>query len=59
MLVVLEGRDRYVLRGATRAEIGDGNYEGGDFVADEAMRQSPFFAHAKEVWAKVRDQKPW
>jgi hypothetical protein len=52
-LLVLEGPDKYILRGRTRVDVGGGETVGGDAEPDEAMRKSPFRAHAEKVWAKL------
>lgn len=51
-LVMLEGRDKHILRGQTRVNTG-AEKVGGDFVPDFSKKAPPsFFEHAAKVWAK-------
>jgi hypothetical protein len=58
-VVMLEGRDRYVLTGTTHIDYGGGEVEGGGFEPDAAMKKSPFLPHAESLWAKIVEQKNW
>lgn len=54
-LLVLENGRKYILRGETTVDPGDG-VMGGTFTADPAEAKWPaaFLTHAKQVWAKTK-----
>ena len=49
-LLVLEGKDKYILRGTTKVDIGGGQIEGGSYKADFGKAPPVFLEHAKRVW---------
>lgn len=53
-LLVLEQREKYILRGTTRVDGGDGVPLGGAMRPDPALaHHARFLAHARAVWARV------
>ena len=58
-VVMLEGRERYVLTGTTHIDYGGGEVEGGSATPDAALAKSVFLPHARVVWAKVVEQTNW
>jgi hypothetical protein len=53
-LLVLEGNDKYALRGSTRVDVGGGEQVGGEHEADAALKKNPvLLAHAESVWKRV------
>lgn len=57
-LLMLERRDKYVVRGDTRIDAGDGPV-GGEHKADPELNGVPkFLHHAEQVWAAIMDQPP-
>ena len=57
-LLVLEGTDKYILRGSSFIDFGDGGAVGGDFKPDPEKAKWPagFDAHAEKTWAAVRKE---
>lgn len=59
-VVMLEGVDKYVLRGNTRVDVGDDHWVGGDtHPGAEFDREPAFLKHAQRVWKRVVDLPPW
>lgn len=57
-LLVLEGGDKYILRGNTRTF--DGQEEiGGDYKVDPSFEKGPpeFLAHAKKIWPELSNRR--
>lgn len=53
-LLMLERRDRYILRGTTLVDVGNGEKVGGDKQVEAAWKSAPqFLAHAEKLWARV------
>jgi hypothetical protein len=56
-LLVLEQRDKYILRGTTIVDAGDGERLGGVVRPDAALAKNPrFLAHARAVWERVVEE---
>jgi hypothetical protein len=53
-LLVLEQRDKFIVRGSTRVDVGGGQLVGGEKKADPALKRQPkVLAHANAVWAEI------
>jgi hypothetical protein len=52
-VLMLEGKDKFALRGTQAIDAGAG-LEGGDFRPDFKKAPPAFLAHAKQVWAKAQ-----
>jgi len=53
-VVMLEQRDKYIIRGSDLVDVGEGAPVGGERQLDVALEESPRFrAHAEAVWAKI------
>lgn len=53
-LLMLEGGDKYALRGSSRVDVGGGEQVGGEHEADAAFKKNELFLeHAESVWKKV------
>lgn len=53
-VVMLEQRDKYIIRGSDMVDVGYGEQVGGERQLDEALERSPRFRqHAESVWAKI------
>ena len=53
-LLVLEDGEKYIIRGQTRVDLGDGS-QGGEYKVDPSFDKAPagFVDHAKKVWDGV------
>lgn len=53
-LLLLEGKQKYIVRGSTRVDVGPGERVGGDKKIDPALaRVPPFREHALRVWSTI------
>jgi len=53
-VLMLERRDKYIMRGTTVVDVGNGEKLGGDKQPEAAFKSvPPFLAHAEAVWASV------
>lgn len=54
-LLVLEGGDKYILRGENRVQVGEKEFAGGKYKPDPVANKWPAGAleHAKKLWAKT------
>lgn len=57
-VLMLEGKDKYALRGETRIDFGNGEVIGGDFRPDFKKAPPALLEHAKTIWARHVDTKP-
>ncbi|TNF38265.1 MAG: hypothetical protein EP329_00970 [Deltaproteobacteria bacterium] len=55
-LLMLEGDDKYALRGVTEVDPGTGTYEGGIYKPDFKKAPKAFLAYAKKVWDEIKRQ---
>lgn len=55
---ILEGKDKYALRGTSRVRLSETRYEGGSFKPGAEFQKAPktFLAHAKKVWKTTSDK---
>lgn len=53
-LLMLERRDKYIVRGTTVVDVGNGEKLGGEKQVEPAFKDAPkLLAHAESVWSKV------
>jgi hypothetical protein len=54
-LLVLEGGEKYIIRGTTVIDFGDGDRVGGDKNVDASLKKAPaaIREHADAQWARV------
>jgi hypothetical protein len=59
-LLVLEGADKYIIRGTTKVQVSDKETAGGEQQVDPSLEKGPpaFLAHAKERWERFVTQRP-
>lgn len=53
-LLLLERRDKYIVRGSTIVDVGGGEKVGGEKQIEPALQQQlPLLAHAEQVWSRI------
>jgi len=57
-VLMLEGKDKYALRGETRIDVGNGEIWGGTVRADFKKAPKALLDHATAIWNKFVDTKP-